>query len=78
MPLYEYHCSICDKKFELLRPMSRSDESATCPGGHEGAKRLISTFAALSKGAEGEVSSVAGDSGCGTCSSGSCGTCGIS
>ena len=46
MPLYEYYCPTCEKKFELLRSMSRSDEPATCPSGHEGAERLISVFSA--------------------------------
>ncbi len=75
MPLYEYYCPRCDRKFELLRSMSRSDETATCPSGHEGAERVISVFSALTKSAAGEVSSVA--SACGSCSSGDCGSCGI-
>ena len=44
MPLYEYYCPTCEKKFELLRPMSRSDETAACPEGHKGAERMISVF----------------------------------
>jgi putative FmdB family regulatory protein len=75
MPLYEYYCPTCDRKFELLRSMSRSAEPATCPSGHEGAERLISVFAALTKNAEGEVSSVG--SACGSCSTGDCASCSI-
>ena len=75
MPLYEYYCPICESRFELLRSMSRSNEPATCPSGHEGAERVISVFSALTKGADGEVSSVA--SSCGSCSTGDCGSCGI-
>jgi putative FmdB family regulatory protein len=75
MPLYEYYCPVCESRFELLRSMSRSNEPATCPSGHEGAERLISVFSALTKSAEGEVSSVA--SACGSCSTGDCGSCGI-
>ncbi len=51
MPLYEYYCTKCTAKYELLRPMSRSDESATCPSGHGGGTRTLSMFAAVSKGA---------------------------
>ena len=75
MPLYEYYCPVCESRFELLRSMSRSDESATCPSGHEGAERVISVFSALTKSADGEVSSVA--SSCGSCSAGDCGSCGV-
>ena len=77
MPLYEYYCPVCEKKFELLRPMSRSDEPAACPGGHEGAKRLISVFAALTRSAAGEAAPVASGGGCSGCSSGNCGTCSV-
>jgi putative FmdB family regulatory protein len=75
MPLYEYYCSQCETRFELLRPMSRSDRSATCPNGHEGAQRVVSVFSAVSKGAGGETASIAGGSSCDTCSSSSCSTC---
>ncbi len=75
MPLYEYYCPVCESKFEVLRPMSRSDEPASCPSGHEGAERTISVFSALTKGADGEVSSVA--SSCSSCTTGDCGSCGI-
>jgi putative FmdB family regulatory protein len=75
MPLYEYYCPQCETRFELLRPMSRSDHSATCPNGHEGAQRVVSVFSAVSKGAGGETASVAGGASCDTCSSSSCSTC---
>ncbi|HAQ23993.1 MAG TPA: FmdB family transcriptional regulator [Acidimicrobiaceae bacterium] len=47
MPTYDYRCGVCDEAFELRRPMSESAEPATCPVGHEGARRLLSVFAAL-------------------------------
>jgi putative FmdB family regulatory protein len=75
MPLYEYYCPVCEKKFELLRSMSHASEPAGCPAGHEGAERVISVFSALTKSAEGEVSSMA--SACSSCSAGDCGSCSI-
>jgi putative FmdB family regulatory protein len=75
MPLYEYYCPQCETRFELLRPMSRSDDAATCPNGHEGAQRVVSVFSAVSKGAGGDTASIAGGSSCDTCGSSSCSTC---
>lgn len=49
MPLYEYYCRTCGEKFELLRSMSRSEESASCPQGHPGAARTLSVFAAVGR-----------------------------
>jgi putative FmdB family regulatory protein len=31
MPIYEYLCPDCELKFELLRPLSRAGEGASCP-----------------------------------------------
>ena len=78
MPLYEYYCRQCEDKFELLRPMSRSDEPATCPRGHSGAQRALSLFASFSKGTDGSLSPVAGSaSACSHCAGGSCATCDV-
>ncbi len=60
MPLYEYRCSTCNSEFDLLRPMSRADEDASCPSCHNGAQRMLSTFASFSKGSDGDISPVAG------------------
>ena len=72
MPLYEYFCQKCETKFEQLRPMSASHEPATCPDGHEGAMRLISLFAAVGTGEDGQPMSLAGG-GCGCGGACSCG-----
>lgn len=50
MPLYEYHCPECGMRFEALRPMSRADEPASCPQGHPGGTRVLSTFATGGRG----------------------------
>ena len=52
MPLYEYYCPKCASKYELLRPMSRSDEPGTCPKGHANGARTIAAFAAVTKGGD--------------------------
>jgi putative FmdB family regulatory protein len=75
MPVYEYRCPECALKFELLRPMSKVNEDAACPRCNNGAKRILSTFAAFSKGSSGEPAPVAGGSGCSTCSATSCASC---
>jgi putative FmdB family regulatory protein len=76
MPLYEYFCRRCEAKFELLRPMSRSNEPASCPSGHGGAERVLSVFSSFSKGADGSSTPVGG-SPCTACTAGSCSTCNL-
>lgn len=65
MPLYEYHCRSCGVRFELLRPMRRADEPATCPQGHPGAERALSMFAAVTRGRDSEPASFGGGCACG-------------
>ncbi len=76
MPLYEYYCRRCEAKFELLRPLGRMDEPAACPRGHAGGERVLSTFAALSRGTDGEVSAVGGGA-CAGCAGGNCACCSL-
>jgi putative FmdB family regulatory protein len=76
MPLYEYVCTECETRFEELRPFSRMDEAADCPQGHQGGRRVLSVFAALSRDAEGSVSSMGG--GCGAGCGGGCTNCACS
>jgi putative FmdB family regulatory protein len=48
MPIYEFRCAECGHQFSLLRPMSQSGAEGTCPRCNApGARRLISTFAAV-------------------------------
>ena len=75
MPIYEYCCSKCGLKFELLRPMSQVKEEAACPSCNNGARKVISLFAAFSKSSGGTPAPIGGSSGCSTCSSTSCSTC---
>lgn len=79
MPVYEYQCQQCDKRFEVLRPMSQIDAPAECPRcAAPNAKRAISVFAAVSRGADGGsrmIASSASGSGCAGCAGGHCGSC---
>jgi putative FmdB family regulatory protein len=75
MPLYEYYCRQCESKFELLRSMSRSEEPAICPSGHEEAQRVLSLFSSFSKGADGSNMPLGGGSACAACTSANCSTC---
>ncbi|MHB1356758.1 MAG: FmdB family zinc ribbon protein [Anaerolineae bacterium] len=76
MPLYEYVCPACDRPFDMLRPFSKADSPAECPGCHEvNGKRAISRFAAHVHGSDGSSHSVAGGSACGGCERGSCAGC---
>jgi len=72
MPIFEYHCTECDKDFELL---VFGDEHVSCPTcqGNK-IKKLLSAFSHKS---DDGFSSSHGSS-CSSCSATSCGTCGIS
>jgi putative FmdB family regulatory protein len=71
MPLYEYYCTKCASKYELLRSLQRADEPTRCPQGHAGGTRTLSLFAAVSKsGTDGAQLPSGG--GC-ACGGGACG-----
>jgi len=44
MPLYEYYCTECDLKFDLLQRMNEAGKSALCPSCHQKAEQVISPF----------------------------------
>ena len=73
MPLYEYYCRRCAAKFDLLRPMSRADEAATCPHGHGAASRMLSVFARVGRDSapDFDASPQSGGGGC-ACGGGGC------
>lgn len=73
MPLYEYCCQECGKKFEILRSFSQADAQTQCEScGSSEVKRLMSVVTAFSAG-----SSLGGSNHCGSCASGNCSSCGI-
>ena len=77
MPIYEYVCSKCGSKFELLRRLSQASEDAPCPECQSTAKRIMSTFAACSRSSDGFSTPISGSSSCASCSATSCNTCDI-
>jgi putative FmdB family regulatory protein len=78
MPIYEYYCTNCETRFEVLRPMSQSSSPSICPRcANPHARRAISVFAAIGKETGGGSRLVAGSNGgCASCSGGHCATCG--
>ncbi len=78
MPIYEYVCSDCGLKFELLRPLSQANEAASCSRCHNSAERIFSPFASFSKDEGGLTTPIAGSGGsCATCGASGCNTCGL-
>ncbi|MBC8274936.1 MAG: zinc ribbon domain-containing protein [Chloroflexi bacterium] len=78
MPIYEYLCSECNCKFELLRSISKVNEETSCPQCQHTAKRVFSRFASFSKGSDGESTPIAGTaSSCSSCTASSCSSCSI-
>lgn len=75
MPIYEFKCASCGKRFERLCSIGDNGEKLSCPQcGATGPKRVMSGFAAKGTGSEDFGGS--GGSGCGGCSSSNCGSCG--
>jgi putative FmdB family regulatory protein len=53
MPLYEYECPKCGRKFELRRGMQDNDADIECPAcGAKSPRRLLSRFAAYISSAD--------------------------
>lgn len=76
MPVYEYHCTNCNKKFEIYHKSTHSNEEVVCPEcNSKENKRLFSTFSASFNGSSGSSSfSDSSDSApAGGCASGMCG-----
>jgi putative FmdB family regulatory protein len=74
MPLYEYVCADCKRRFDALRKMEEADAPIACVKCHsQNTTRAISVFFAQS---EGKVIA-GGNTECGSCTSGSCASCGM-
>lgn len=76
MPVYEYHCSNCDKKFEIFHKSMNSNEEIICPEcKSKENKRVLSTFSASFAGSSGSSSfnDNSDSAPAGGCASGLCG-----
>lgn len=70
MPIFEYRCSKCNEKFELLIGVGKENDESKCPNcGSKDLLKLFSTF-----GFKGENGG--GAAGCSTCTASSCDGCG--
>ena len=48
MPLYEYQCKKCERKFETLVSSSKTNDAVECPScGSDETTKLLSSFCAL-------------------------------
>jgi len=50
MPLYEYSCSTCGKKFEKRLPLSTDQADVHCPSGHRKVRRIYAATPVMFKG----------------------------
>ena len=76
MPIYEYVCNDCKNKFELIRPVSQSSDSAPCPTCQKPSERILSRFACFTTDESGLPTSLMGDA-CSGCTSSDCSSCNI-
>lgn len=78
MPIFEYKCSECETKFEVLHKSSINQSDVSCPKCNStNSKKLFSSFSSnlnsSSDSASGECSSGQCNIPVGSCSSGMCG-----
>ncbi|MBM4046917.1 MAG: zinc ribbon domain-containing protein [Planctomycetes bacterium] len=74
MPIYEFVCNRCDKKFEVFFRSMTERKRNLCPTcGADDVRRALSLFG-LSTGKSGASSGSSG-SGCGSCRASSCAGC---
>lgn len=74
MPLYEYACRRCDRRFEALLFGAEKPSCPSCGGAH--LERLLSTFAVGGTSGGAAVSGPRDGAGSMTGPAGGCGTCG--
>jgi len=70
MPLYEFQCVRCKKRFEVLVRLGREAEVVCASCGSPEVKKLLSAF-----GIGGGSSRLKEASNCSSCKSGTCSTC---
>jgi putative FmdB family regulatory protein len=73
MPLYEYYCSDCQMKFELLVGHEQADDVVCVKCQSEHVRRLLSIFSAKRNGGENSSLGSKPSMGGGGCCGGACG-----
>jgi putative FmdB family regulatory protein len=74
MPVYEYECRDCDRRFDALTTMAQADE-ASCPHcSSANARRLLSVIGGLTGMASGSASASTSE-GAPACGGGACAHC---
>jgi putative FmdB family regulatory protein len=55
MPIYEYRCNECGKKFDMLRGMADRDDDVICPkcGANKPKRMITSAFSRTGEGGSG-------------------------
>jgi putative FmdB family regulatory protein len=76
MPIYEYVCSDCQTKFEVMRPMSQLSKPVACEHCHSKKTRRAMSLFSASSGGKPVTGTASSGGGCGGCSGGSCSGCG--
>lgn len=78
MPIYEYRCRECQTAFECRLSFNQTSLLPPCPACQgQQVERLLSSFAAFSRGQDGAVMAVGG-SACNTCPLTDCTACNLS
>jgi putative FmdB family regulatory protein len=73
MPIYEYICKDCGKRFEVIRSIKDADSPIACKSCQSDCtNRAVSVFYAQSGS---QIIAGGNGGGCAGCSSGSCSTC---
>jgi putative FmdB family regulatory protein len=78
MPIFEFKCARCEKKFDVLFRSQSDKPKMSCPKcGCKNAKKQFSVFGMSRGGSGGDYSSASSSSGssCSGCSKSSCGGC---
>jgi putative regulatory protein, FmdB family len=73
MPLYEYYCSDCDSKFELLVSHKHAEDVVCMKCQSEKVRRLLSVFASPRGSSEDSFDTLPKAGGSCGCGGGSCG-----
>lgn len=71
MPLYEYECIKCTRKFVLLQKISAQIGETACP--HCGTHDIQKLFSSFSSKTEASTETFGGNGGSHSCGSGGCG-----